>query len=190
MAESAGIAAAGWGAGSWATQTAATSNIAGIHGQRLRSVFDIVVKKANSGVGAGLLPVAARPASRNHGPYNTWSKFPHMAIAPEERYSRQVLFSGIGAEGQEKLRAATVALVGCGATGSMAASLLVRAGVGTLRLVDRDYVEPSNLQRQALFDESDAAESLPKAVAAARKLTSFNSDVKVVASVADLTPGN
>ncbi|HEU5450983.1 MAG TPA: ThiF family adenylyltransferase [Terriglobales bacterium] len=113
-----------------------------------------------------------------------------MAIAPEERYSRQILFAGIGAEGQKKLRAATVALVGCGATGSTAASLLVRAGVGTVRLVDRDYVEPSNLQRQALFDESDAAESLPKAVAAARKLASFNSDVKVVAGVADVSPGN
>ena len=113
-----------------------------------------------------------------------------MAMAPEERYSRQILFPGIGAAGQEKLRQATVALVGCGATGSTVASLLARAGVGTLRIVDRDYVEPSNLQRQALFDEADAAESLPKAAAAARRLASFNSEVQVEARVADLDPGN
>ena len=78
-----------------------------------------------------------------------------------ERYSRQILFSGIGAEGQEKLRDSRVAIVGCGATGSALASLLARAGVGFLRIIDRDYVEPSNLQRQSLFDESDAAESMP-----------------------------
>ena len=72
----------------------------------------------------------------------------------EERYSRQVLFPGIGREGQSRLAAARVALVGCGATGSALASLLARAGVGTLRIIDRDYVEPSNLQRQSLFDEA------------------------------------
>ena len=107
-----------------------------------------------------------------------------------DRYSRQVLFSGIGAEGQEKLADAQVAVVGCGATGSAIASLLARAGVGTLRIVDRDYVEPSNLQRQTLFDEADAAESLPKAIAAARKIAAFNSEVVVKPLAADLTPSN
>ena len=79
----------------------------------------------------------------------------------DERYSRQILFRGIGVEGQHKLATARVAIVGCGATGSALAGLLARAGVGTLRIIDRDYVEPSNLQRQALFDENDAAECLP-----------------------------
>ena len=113
-----------------------------------------------------------------------------MSLTPEERYSRQVLFSGIGAEGQQRLRAARIAMVGCGATGSAAAGLLARAGVGAIRIIDRDYVEPSNLQRQTLFEESDAAESLPKAIAAARKLAACNSDIVVEPQVADLTPGN
>ena len=113
-----------------------------------------------------------------------------MAWNPEERYSRQVLFGGIGAEGQRRLAAARVALVGCGATGSALAGLLARAGVGTLRILDRDYVEPSNLQRQMLFDEADAAESLPKAIAAARKIAAFNSQIVVEPQVADLTPAN
>src|SRR3954469_9778633 len=111
-----------------------------------------------------------------------------MPIDPNERYSRQVLFPAIGADGQARLRAARVAIVGCGATGSAAASLLARAGVGTLVILDRDYVEPSNLQRQSLFDESDAAESLPKAIAAARKIAAFNSEIQVRPQVADLTP--
>ncbi len=108
----------------------------------------------------------------------------------EERYSRQVLFRGIGAEGQRKLAAARVAIVGCGATGSALAGLLARAGVGTLRTIDRDYVEASNLQRQSLFDESDAAESLPKAIAAARKIAAFNSQIVVEPRVDDLVPAN
>lgn len=108
----------------------------------------------------------------------------------EQRYSRQTLFAGIGPEGQERLLASTVAIVGCGATGSALASLLGRAGVGTLRIIDRDYVEPSNLQRQTLFDESDAAESLPKAIAAARKIASFNSQIVVEPHANDLTPEN
>ena len=83
-----------------------------------------------------------------------------------------------------------MAVVGCGATGTCVASLLARAGVGDLLIIDRDYVEPSNLQRQTLFDEADAAESLPKAVAAARKIAAFNSEVKVRAEVTDLTPEN
>src|SRR5258705_11573424 len=108
----------------------------------------------------------------------------------EERYSRQVLFPGIGREGQQKLAAARVGLVGCGATGSALASLLARAGVGTIRIIDRDYVEPSNLQRQSLFDESDAAQSLPKAIAAARKISAFNSQIVVEPQVTDLVPSN
>jgi molybdopterin-synthase adenylyltransferase len=107
-----------------------------------------------------------------------------------ERYSRQVLFAGIGEEGQRGLAIARVAIVGCGATGSALASLLARSGVGTLRIIDRDYVEVSNLQRQALFDEADAAESLPKAIAAAKKIAAFNSQIVVEPQVADLTPSN
>jgi len=112
-----------------------------------------------------------------------WPKF-------EERYSRQILFRGIGQEGQQKLATARIAVVGCGATGSAIASLLARAGVGTIRIIDRDYVEPSNLQRQTLFDESDAVDSLPKAIAAARKIAAFNSEIVVEPQVADLTPAN
>ena len=112
------------------------------------------------------------------------------SLEPLERYSRQVIFPAIGPEGQRKLAAARVAMVGCGATGSALASLLARAGVGTLRIVDRDYVEPSNLQRQSLFDEADAADSLPKAIAAARKIAAFNSEIVVEPQVADLTPDN
>src|SRR5581483_7581533 len=94
------------------------------------------------------------------------AKMPSIPVTTEERYSRQVLFPGIGPEGQRRLGEAKVVVVGCGATGSATASLLARAGVGALRIIDRDYVEPSNLQRQSLFDENDARESLPKAIAA------------------------
>ncbi|MFY9904210.1 MAG: ThiF family adenylyltransferase [Terriglobales bacterium] len=107
-----------------------------------------------------------------------------------ERYSRQMLFREIGAEGQEKFARARVTIVGCGATGSVLATLLARSGVGTLRIIDRDYVEPSNLQRQTLFDESDARESVPKAIAAARQIARFNSQVVVEPHVADLIPAN
>lgn len=107
-----------------------------------------------------------------------------------DRYSRQILFRGIGEAGQRRLQAAQVAIVGCGATGSALTGLLARAGIGRLRIIDRDYVEPSNLQRQALFDESDAAESLPKAIAAARKIHSFNSQIVVEPKVEDLVPSN
>jgi adenylyltransferase/sulfurtransferase len=107
-----------------------------------------------------------------------------------ERYSRQILFGPIGEEGQERLRHSSVAIVGCGALGSALASLLVRAGVGRLRIVDRDFVEPSNLQRQTLFEETDAQELLPKAVAAERRLRCINSDVEVRGVVEDLTPAN
>ena len=108
----------------------------------------------------------------------------------EERYSRQILFPAIGPQGQERLLQSRVAIVGCGATGSVLASLLARAGVGTLRIIDRDYVEASNLQRQALFDEADAAESLPKAIAASRKISGFNSKITAEPHVSDLRPEN
>lgn len=108
----------------------------------------------------------------------------------EERYSRQMLFAGVGAAGQRRLAAGRVAIVGCGATGSALASLLARAGVGMLRIIDRDYVEASNLQRQCLFDEKDAEESLPKAIAAERKIAALNSEIKVEARVEDATPKN
>jgi len=108
----------------------------------------------------------------------------------EDRYSRQVLFPGIGQQGQARLSQSCVGVVGCGATGACVSGLLARAGVGRLLIIDRDYVEPSNLQRQSLFDEADAAESLPKAVAAGRKIAAFNSEVQTTPVVADLTPEN
>ena len=111
-------------------------------------------------------------------------------ISDAERYSRQVLFPGIGAEGQQRLRAGHAAIVGVGATGAATASLLARAGVGTLTLIDRDFVEPSNLQRQVLFDESDAHAALPKAEAARRHIAAFNSGITVHAHIADLVPAN
>jgi adenylyltransferase/sulfurtransferase len=122
----------------------------------------------------------------------------HSPAGPEEispitdtdRYSRQVLFAPIGVAGQQRLARAHVAIVGCGAMGAASASLLARAGVGTLTLIDRDFVEPSNLQRQVLFDEADAREGLPKAEAARRHIAQFNSGVTVHARIADLVPGN
>jgi molybdopterin-synthase adenylyltransferase len=113
-----------------------------------------------------------------------------MNAEQREKYSRQILFSGIGAEGQENLLAASAVLVGCGALGTVVASLLVRAGLGRLRIVDRDFVELSNLQRQTLFEEADAREALPKAVAAERRLRAINSDSRVEAIVTDLITEN
>ena len=107
-----------------------------------------------------------------------------------EKYSRQMLFAGLGPEGQRRLVASRATIVGCGAIGAAAANLLVRAGVGSIKIVDRDFVEPSNLQRQTLFDEFDARDALPKAVAAEQKLRSINSGVEVNGVVADLSPKN
>ena len=112
------------------------------------------------------------------------------SIEDQERYSRQILFPGIGPEGQNRLAKAHVSIIGCGATGAAAASLLARAGVGTLTLIDRDFVEPSNLQRQVLFDEADALEVLPKAEAARRKIAQFNSGIEVRPHISDLVPEN
>lgn len=107
-----------------------------------------------------------------------------------ERYSRQVLFSAIGPEGQERIRRSRVTIIGCGALGSANAEMLARAGVGTLCIVDRDFVDLSNLQRQTLFTESHVAEGLPKAVAAARVLSNINSEVAVEDRVEDVTSAN
>ena len=101
-----------------------------------------------------------------------------------------MLFAPLGPEGQERLGTASAVVVGCGAIGAAAAQLLVRAGIGRLRILDRDFVETSNLQRQSLFDEADAAQVLPKAVAAERKLRAINSDVRVEGLIADLGPEN
>jgi len=108
----------------------------------------------------------------------------------DERYSRQILFPPIGEAGQRKIQAASIAVVGCGALGSFQAEALARAGVGSLRLVDRDYVDYTNLQRQWLYDEEDASNESPKAIAAARRLRKINALVKIDALVADVTPSN
>jgi len=113
-----------------------------------------------------------------------------MDAAQRERYSRQILFPGIGELGQEALLRSHAAIVGSGALGSFHAAALARAGVGTITIIDRDYVEPSNLHRQWLFEESDAAEALPKAVAAERRLARLNSQVCARGIVADLTASN
>jgi molybdopterin/thiamine biosynthesis adenylyltransferase len=107
-----------------------------------------------------------------------------------ERYSRQILFNGIGETGQEKLLASSAVLIGCGALGTVTANLMVRAGLGSLTIIDRDFVEISNLQRQTLFEEADARDALPKAIAAERRLRAVNSGVRVEGIVADVTPDN
>lgn len=105
----------------------------------------------------------------------------------DSRYSRQILFSGIGASGQERFSKAKVTVVGCGALGSVSSEILARAGIGHLTIIDRDYVELSNLQRQSLFTEKDARGCIPKAVAAERALQAINSEIKVDGVVADIT---
>lgn len=113
-----------------------------------------------------------------------------MTQDADSRYSRQRRFAPVGDEGQRRIREASVVLAGCGALGTVAAEILTRAGVGRLRIIDRDYVELSNLQRQFLFTEADAAEGLPKAAAAARRLAEINSEVAIEPVVADLTPAS
>jgi len=111
-----------------------------------------------------------------------------MSSPSSDRFSRQIRFIPFGAEGQQRLGSAAIAIVGCGALGTVQATLLARAGVGTIRLIDRDYVEESNLQRQILYTEADAREGLPKAEAARRALAAANSGIHIEAMVADLTP--
>ena len=110
--------------------------------------------------------------------------------AVDDRYSRQILFNGIGEEGQRKLLAARVLIVGCGALGSAHAEALGRAGVSRIRIVDRDFVEPSNLQRQTMFTESDAEKRLPKAIAAANHLHEINSEIEIEPHVTDVNYSN
>src|ERR671937_2637556 len=107
-----------------------------------------------------------------------------------ERYSRQIRFPGVGEDGQRRLLDSRVTLCGCGALGTVLANALARAGVGHLRLVDRDFIETNNLQRQVLFDEHDVAEGLPKAEAASRKLAAVNSSVYVEPVVTDIDRTN
>jgi adenylyltransferase/sulfurtransferase len=113
-----------------------------------------------------------------------------LATSNLSRYLRQTIFPGIGREGQQKLLATRVVIIGCGATGTVIANHLARAGVGHLTIVDRDFIELNNLQRQLLFDEQDLAENLPKAVAAERKLRTINSEIEIHGVVADVNPEN
>jgi molybdopterin/thiamine biosynthesis adenylyltransferase len=113
-----------------------------------------------------------------------------MTAAERDRYSRQILFPGLGIAGQERIGRASICIVGCGALGSFQAEALARAGIGRLRLIDRDYVDYTNLQRQWLFDESDAQNESPKAIAAARRLQQINSRVLLEPLVKDMTPSN
>ncbi|TMN20741.1 thiazole biosynthesis adenylyltransferase ThiF [Lentibacillus cibarius] len=106
----------------------------------------------------------------------------------QERYSRQMLFSGIGEEGQALLQNKHVLVIGAGALGTGNAEILVRSGVGTITIADRDYVEWSNLQRQQLYTEEDARNHMPKAIAAKKRLETINSDVKINAHIVDITP--
>src|SRR5437868_13897401 len=104
----------------------------------------------------------------------------------QERYSRQILFDGIGKAGLERLLRSHAVIIGCGALGAVQAETLARAGVGRLTLVDRDFVEESNLQRQIMFEEADALARLPKAIAAARRIARVNSDIRVEPIVTDV----
>ena len=107
-----------------------------------------------------------------------------------DRYSRQILFNGIGKEGQRRLLNSRATIIGCGALGSSHAEALGRAGVGNLRVVDRDFVEFSNLQRQTMFTEADAKERLPKAIACAKHISEINSDIQVEAEIIDVNHSN
>jgi molybdopterin-synthase adenylyltransferase len=113
-----------------------------------------------------------------------------MTPGEGERYSRQILFTPIGEAGQTKLLDASVCIVGCGALGSFQAEALARAGIGQLRLIDRDYVDYTNLQRQWLFTEADARNESPKAIGAATRLRDLNHRVRVEPLVTDFTPSN
>jgi molybdopterin/thiamine biosynthesis adenylyltransferase len=113
-----------------------------------------------------------------------------MTEQEKARYSRQILFQPIGEAGQSRIRSASVCLVGCGALGTFQAEALARAGIDRLRIIDRDYVDYTNLQRQWLYEESDAESEVPKAAAAARRLRQLNHDVTLEPLVSDLTPSN
>src|SRR5438105_9067093 len=132
---------------------------------------------------------AALP-QRVPGRLRSWRRDGMTADESLDRYSRQMRFPGVGEAGQRRLLDSHVTVCGCGALGTVLANALVRGGVGHLRLVDRDFIETSNLQRQVLFDEHDVAENLPKAEAAARKLGAINSSVYVEPVVTDIDHTN
>src|SRR3954452_17568488 len=113
-----------------------------------------------------------------------------MSDKPPSRYDRQARFAPIGDDGQQKLHSGRVLVCGCGALGSVVTEVLVRAGVGFVRVVDRDFVELNNLQRQVLYDEQDVTDNLPKAIAAANKLRRINSAIEIEPAVADVTFAN
>ena len=113
-----------------------------------------------------------------------------MTSPDNQRYSRQIRYGEIGEAGRNRILESRVAIVGCGALGSVQAEALARAGVGFIRVIDRDYIEFSNLQRQLLFDEHDAEAASPKAIAAAARMRAMNSEITVEPVVADLTPSN
>lgn len=140
------------------------------------------------GAGQGTIRVNSNRVGSRHGSPRISCVI--LVLVIDERYSRQILFSQIGREGQEKLSNARVLIVGCGALGASHAETLARAGLGHLRIVDRDFVEFTNLQRQTLFKESDASERLPKAVAAKNRLAEINSEIEVEAVVADVNNSN
>ena len=106
------------------------------------------------------------------------------------RYSRQMLFSEIGEQGQKLIQEGSVLIIGCGALGTTSANHLTRAGVGSIKIADRDYVELDNLQRQILFDEEDARQRLPKAIAAVEKLGKINSEIRIEPIFQDVNPDN
>src|SRR5918993_3433098 len=105
--------------------------------------------------------------------------FESNGLDPLDRYSRQIRFHGLGEAGQRRLMASRVTICGCGALGTVLANHLVRAGIGHVRIVDRDFIETHNLQRQVLFDEDDVAQNIPKAEAAVRKLKKVNSEITI-----------
>src|SRR5262245_9457702 len=115
---------------------------------------------------------------------------PDLLDLQQSRYARQMRFAPLGVEGQRKLLASTALVVGCGALGSVIANTLARAGVGKLRIVDRDFLELNNLQRQVLYDEDDVAAGLPKAIAAKNRLAKINSEIEIEAFVADVDHTN
>ena len=134
--------------------------------------------------------LSIRLARQTMAMFRAVAESPHRIMKTEERYSRQALFTPVGEAGQARLGASRVVVIGCGALGAIQAETLARAGVGRLVLVDRDFVEESNLQRQIMFEESDANERLPKAVAAARRVARVNSRVRAEPVVADASFDN
>jgi molybdopterin/thiamine biosynthesis adenylyltransferase len=139
-----------------------------------------------------------RKRLRSHWPihHQSWSEMNDSPSPPTtppslaDRYARQTLFAGIGRAGQERLLASRVAIIGCGALGTVLANNLTRAGVGHLTIADRDFIEANNLQRQVLFDEDDLARGLPKAIAAAKRLKRVNSEIEITALAEDINADN